>query len=270
MKKRAILIILIIASLIAGMFILTGCKDEEKDEKTKNKTSNNITNTSNNVVNNSVNNTVGNTTVNNNQTKLSEEDMYKDILSEYRDAKKRIEEKGYDAYDDAESEFKNSNPAMIQHYMHYNDSGVKMAYTYYDIDKNGTKELIVGVTDSHSSGFYAGAIYAYNPNSKRAEKIYYQDTLERGTMSVYDNGIIHTAGAGGAALHFYSYGKIGNDGYSYNEIEYIEEEYKYESTKPEYSNARTGARLSYTSLDEIQNKYLGNAKEVSFGNYNEI
>lgn len=267
MKKRAILMIALISILIAGMFILTGCTDDEKDEKTKNKASNNITNTSNNVVNNAVSN---NTTNNNQTTKLSEEDMYKDILSEYRDAKKKIEEKGYDAYDELATDYNNASATLLQHVTRYIESGVKMAYTYYDIDKNGTKELIVGVTDSRSRDFHAGAIYAYNPNSKSAEKIYFQDTLERGTMSVYDNGIIHTAGAGGAALHFYSYGTIGNDGYSYNELEYIEEEYKNESTKPEYSDVRTGARLSYKSLDDIQNKYLRNAKELSFENYNEI
>lgn len=68
-----------------------------------------------------------------------------------------------------------------------------------------------------------------------------------------------SGGAGGAALHYYEFGKIASNGISYELLESIEEEYVDGNEIPEYRDNTTREALEYTSLDEIMSKYLENA-----------
>ena len=60
---------------------------------------------------------------------------------------------------------------------------------------------------------------------------------------------------------YYEFGKIAN-GTSYEMIEGVQEEYKGENSSPEYSDVKSGRKLDYKSLDEIKNKYIGNARPI--------
>lgn len=187
--------------------------------------------------------------------KLTKEEMYSSLIGDY---KKAISE--YDI-DDIEIDEKINNKyplissTLLMHITRYAKEGVELTYNYYDIDKNGVDELLVGASDS------IGAIYTYDSNLQKVIKIFFQDTMERGTLSLYDNGIILSEGSGGAALHYYEFGRIASDGLSYELIESIEEEYINENETPIYRNAKTGEELSYSSLEEIMEKYIYSAKK---------
>lgn len=173
-------------------------------------------------------------------------------------------QKAIEAYDledvDADSKIPEIlSDTLIMHIKRYAENGVELLYAYDDIDQNGTDELLVGANNG------LGAIYAYDNETKEPVAIAFQSTLERGNMSVYDNGIILMEGAGGAALHYYEFGKIGSDGKSYQQMEYIQEEYTEGNETPTYTNAETGEVLEYQSLEEIMNQYIGGAKKYPFG-----
>lgn len=79
------------------------------------------------------------------------------------------------------------------------DEKAKVGYTYYDIDANGTLELIVG--DSNK-------IYAVASHDKEGSARVLIAGGERSTVCVYENGFINSFGSAGAAsdlVTFYSY-----------------------------------------------------------------
>ena len=55
---------------------------------------------------------------------------------------------------------------------------------------------------------------------------------------------------------------IATDGTTYELLEAVEEEYVEGKETPVYRNAKTGEELSYTSLDEVMNKYIANARKI--------
>lgn len=150
----------------------------------------------------------------------------------------------------------NINTSLVLHILRYKDAGAEVSFAQYDIDKNGIEELIVG-----ANGAY-GAIYACNIENNSVTKTFFQDTMERGNLFIYDNGIICSEGAGGAALHYYEFGKIGADGATYEKLESVLEEYTEGAETPVYKDAKTEEVLGYKSLDELMNKYVANAKKV--------
>lgn len=237
-----IVLILLLATGIGGGFLLTNkLLSDKNNEKSNTTNSANVDNTK----------------------SISEQEMYEDIIKEYKDAQSEFDLENEDSII---SKYKMVNSTILYMVTRYKEYNQEIAYTYYDIDKNGIKELIVGVGDKQNNGFSVGAVYSYNPNSKKVEKLYFQDTMERGNLNIYDNGILFSAGSGGAALHIAEFGKIGANGYSYEQLEWVEEEYKDENTKPVYTDLNTNKVLDYKSWEEMADKYLKNANKVSFEN----
>lgn len=195
---------------------------------------------------------------------LTDAEMYDSILEQYKDAMAEYNVEDIDIDDNFKVKYNMVSDTLLFHVIHYQNNGVELRYAYYDIDKNGVNELIMGNGTKGNNDFYAGAIYAYNKDAKKPEKVYYQSTLERGSLNIYDNGIINSEGSGGAALHYYSFGKIAENGYSYESIEEIEEEYVQENKSPIYRDYNKNVELSYKGLDEIKNKYLNNSKAIEF------
>ena len=198
------------------------------------------------------------------EQKLTEEEMYKSVIDEYKKAISEFDIEEIYSEENIEKKYNLVSSTLIAHVARYKDSGVKLTYSFYDIDKNGIKELIVGASGS------AGAIYSYDSNTNKPVKICYQDTMERGSLQVYDNGIILSEGSGGAALHYYRFGKITADGSSFETIEDIEEEYIQENSNPVYRDYKANKVLNYKNLNEIKDKYLSNSKVVEFSNYIEM
>ena len=216
-----------------------------------------------NSVENKTDTIAGNTNTNetnNENLAISESEMYANVIDEH---KKALNETDIETVFDVEDKYSLVNWQVLFNVLRYPENQPQIAYLFYDIDKNGTKEMICGISFKGTS-FIPGAIYGYNPTTKKAEKLFFQDTLERGRMYIYDNGIIFSEGSGGAALHYYEFGKIAENGYSYNKIEDIEEEYLSQNAEPTYRNVDTKKTLEYKSRDEIKNKYVGNSKEITY------
>lgn len=187
---------------------------------------------------------------------VSNEEMYANVISSYQTAMAE-----YDLENIPEDEeFMNQYPfvsgTLLTHVLRYSGDGVKMTYSFYDINHDGVDELLMGANGS------IGAIYAYDKTSKNPVKIYFQSTMERGNLDIYDNGVILSEGAGGAALHYYEFGRIAENTATYELIESIEEEYVDASTTPVYRDSTSRETLAYTSLDEIMNKYVSGAAKI--------
>ena len=200
----------------------------------------------------------------NDDKKITDEEMYATITNDYKQAIDELDLDDLESEEKVEQQYELVNMSLLTHVARYKNEGVKLTYTFYDIDKNGINELLVGADNS------IGAIYSYDSVTNKPVKIFFQDTLERGNLDIYDNGIILSEGAGGAALHYYEFGKINEDGISYKLLESVEEEYKEESETPEYRNAENGEILGYSSLDEIMEKYIADAKTYENINWVEI
>lgn len=200
--------------------------------------------------------------VNNNQTNENTdtentEEIYKDVINNYKQAKDEFEKDDTLA---VEEKYPLVSEALILHAVRYKENNVELAYTYYDIDNNGTKELILGIKSTDSNKLIPTAIYTHTSNSE-VKKLYYQNTIERGNLSIYDNGTLYSIGSGGAALHYYGFYKIASDGTSLETLENIREEYTTDNIA-KYYNEDTNKELSYKNSDEITEKYINTAKEV--------
>ena len=194
---------------------------------------------------------------NDNKTeKLNKNEMYDKLLNDYKKALNEYDIEDLDSEEKVKTKYDLVNISLITHVARHKSEGVGLTYSFYDIDKNGVEDLIVAADGS------AGAIYSYDSANRKPVKIFYQDTIERGKLSIYDNGVIFSEGAGGAALHFYEFGKISKNGTELEVLENIEEEYKDGKNTPEYKDYETRKSLNYKNLDEIKDKYLSNSNPI--------
>ncbi|MBQ9314377.1 MAG: hypothetical protein IJ220_05170 [Clostridia bacterium] len=187
---------------------------------------------------------------------LTNEEMYGGIIENYQKALAEFDLENLDTEKNIEEKYSIKDTTLLAHIARYSGEGVQLTYSFYDVDKNGVDELLLGASGS------IGAIYTFDKQANQPVSLFFQSTLERGDLSIYDNGVILSAGAGGAALHYYEFGKIADDGISYELLESIEEEYTENGETPTYSDAKTGEALEYKSLDEINNKYIFNANKI--------
>ena len=241
MKKFICLVIIIVVAIVVGYKVYPMINGGEENVAVDNVESNT-------------------TTVEEKETALSNEEMYEDVISSYKNAYEEYDMEDYESEDKILAKYDLVSIALIEHVARYEENDVALTYEYYDIDKNGIDELIVGASGA------PGAIYSFNKNENKVTKIFFQDTIERGDLSIYDNGIIFSSGAGGAALHYYEFGKISKDGASYELLEKIEEKYEIENEPPVYRDVEASKELKYKSYDEIVDKYLSGANEVEFEN----
>ena len=185
-------------------------------------------------------------------------ELYEAVTDDYRAAFAFFSLDDVDGEEKLAEECKLVSTTLVAHICRYSDAGTEVTYNYYDIDKNGVDELIVGANGA------PGAIYTYDQANKVPVKVFFQDTMERGSLSIYDNGTIYSEGAGGAALHYFEFGKMSADGLGYESLEKVEEEYLEENQAPVYRNPETGETLAYTSYNDVADKYIANAQTVEF------
>ena len=198
------------------------------------------------------------------KSELSNDSIYKEVIDSYKNAYKEYDLEDFESEDKILAKYDMVSITLIEHVLRYEEDGVSLTYEFYDIDKNGIDELIIGASGA------PGAIYSYDEEDSKVVKVFFQDTMERGDLSIFDNGTIVSSGAGGAALHYYEFGKISKEDSSYELLEKIEEEYEMENEKPTYRDTETSKVLSYKSYDEIADKYLKDANKVELKDYSII
>ena len=246
MKKVICLLIIIVVAVVVGYKVYPMINGEENTKAT-----NSITNTAETIKEENV--------IKEEKTEsLSNEKMYEEVINSYKNAYDEFDIEDYESGEKIASKYDLVSLTLIEHVARYSIDGVELTYEYYDIDGNGIDELIVGASGA------PGAIYSFNEKENEVTKIFFQDTMERGDLSIYDNGVIVSSGAGGAALHYYEFGRISKEDASYELLEKIEEEYESEDEPPVYRDADTSKELNYKSYDEIAEKYLPKAEKVDF------
>lgn len=165
-----------------------------------------------------------------NEIKLSPEEVYKPILDEYSLAM------GAD-HNDETAEFPNINYVMMNYYYQYGGyDGTYFTgfyYDYYDIDGNGTDELLIGYGSK-----FKDVVDVYGTKDNKPQKLIDEYSLgERSQLYIYPDGTMLLFGSGGAALNVIETYKIKEDGVSLSvESETYEGAFNLDSALAEKSN----------------------------------
>ncbi len=165
-----------------------------------------------------------------NEIKLSSEEIYKPILDEYSLAM------GAD-HNDETAEFPNINYVMMNYYYQYGGyDGTYFTgfyYDYYDIDGNGTDELLIGYGSK-----FKDVVDVYGTKDNKPQKLIDEYSLgERSQLYIYPDGTMLLFGSGGAALNVIETYKIKEDGVSLSvESETYEGDFNLDSALAEKSN----------------------------------
>lgn len=165
-----------------------------------------------------------------NEIKLSPEEVYKPILDEYSLAM------GAD-HNDETAEFPNINYVMMNYYYQYGGyDGTYFTgfyYDYYDIDGNGTDELLIGYGSK-----FKDVVDVYGTKDNKPQKLIDEYSLgERSQLYIYPDGTMLLFGSGGAALNVIETYKIKEDGVSLSvESETYEGDFNLDSALAEKSN----------------------------------
>lgn len=251
--KNVIIVLIVIAVIAGGYYYVTKISKSNDNKSPKNNLNETVTNED------SQKDIKTDVQEDKNETISEEnlEDIYSEVLKDYKLAK---EEYDPNQVSSINSKYPLVNETLISHVYLYSKNNIGIGYTFYDIDNNGRKELIVGVTNATDNSLVPAAIYTYTSN-KEIKKIYFLDTIERGNLAIYDNGVIYSNGSGGAVIHYYNFFKMSSDGNSLETLEQIREEYK-SSNDVKYYNDETNKELNYKSSDEIIAKYINGSKEI--------
>ena len=176
-------------------------------------------------------------------------ERYSSIIEEY---KKAMNDIGYNDNMDVEKNYPNINEYMM-HY--YHGGSASFSYVFYDINKDGKNEMIVG---DGSNGIYE--MYTYD--GSKAIKFYNQSCLgDRCNSSIYDNGIIYFYGSGGASVHGLDFYKIGDDGYSKDTFKSYSVEYD-SNGNVTITDELTKTTTNYKTDDEVINDVVGSSKKI--------
>lgn len=165
-----------------------------------------------------------------NEIKLSPEEVYKPILDEYNLAMSADP-------NDETAEFPNINYVMMNYYYQYGGyDGTYFTgfyYDYYDIDGNGTDELLIGYGSE-----FKDVVDVYGTKDNKPQKLIDEYSLgERSQLYIYPDGTMLLFGSGGAELNVIDTYKIKEDGVSLSvESETYEGAFNLDSALAEKSN----------------------------------
>ena len=199
-----------------------------------------------------------NVTDNSGEKKLNQKDT---SSKEYLDEKyKPVLEEIKKALNDEENQDNNYKyTSIILEY--YKNNGIKsLNYTYYDLNKDGIKELIVENT------------YIYTLQDEKPVILISSPTIDgRYSFTLYENGIIFERRGMDSTTGYFVFSKISNTtqqlASSYYTYDYnINDEKIYNSN----SNFENISLTEYKSDEELINKYVNNSKEISLKFDNQI
>lgn len=188
--------------------------------------------------------------------------LYQEVLNQYRAAKAY----GFDVdlINDNNLTYVNTSAEHIS----WATNVPTIYYSFKDIDKNGTSELVIGVSEEYSADpfildiFTYNGKYAINPFDGTANSYYFS---ARNGISILYTGILANEGSGGAARAISNYYMLGENGYRAKLIEGIYTE----PTKYDYDDVRfyhkdsSGytVEITRTTYDQISEKY--NTQEMN-------
>ena len=200
---------------------------------------------------------------NNQKTPMESMNIYDDILTQYRDMVQNDFFANLRDSDTYESSFGEDIGLEIR--THKQD----IYYTFYDIDENGTMELIIagGETAVSNPNFSPWNYDLYGYNGTNAVHIFPEKEFGyRTNFSLYDNGVIEVFYSSSAAESGVDFYKIGTDGFtperidSFTAVGHLEGDepvFTYfqnanEITEEEYNFSIQSYEIALTALDWIQ------------------
>ncbi len=258
------------AMILSGAFLFAGCgtnasKDAAPDAVEEETSNNENLVTENDIKEENQNKdiTSGNDAADNQKTSTENINIYNDVLAQYSDM---IENDFYANLRDSdtyESSFGEDIGLEIR--THKQD----IYYTFYDVDGNGTMELIIaGGENAVSNPTFSPWNYdLYGYDGTNVVHIFPEMEFGyRTNFSIYDNGVIEVFYSNSAAESGVDFYKIGTDGftpeliYSFTAVGHLEGDkpvFTYsqngnEITEEEYNASIRGYELALTALDWIQ------------------
>ena len=258
------------AMILSGAFLFAGCgtnasKDAAPDAVEEETSNNENLVTENDIKEENQNKDIisGNDAADNQKTSTENINIYNDVLAQYSDM---IENDFYANLRDSdtyESSFGEDIGLEIR--THKQD----IYYTFYDVDGNGTMELIIaGGENAVSNPTFSPWNYdLYGYDGTNVVHIFPEMEFGyRTNFSIYDNGVIEVFYSNSAAESGVDFYKIGTDGFtpelidSFTAVGHLEGDkpvFTYsqngnEITEEEYNASIRGYELALTALDWIQ------------------
>ena len=142
---------------------------------------------------------------------MTAEMAYDDILLEYF----AIGKMSAEVYQEQASSYYNTNHGAMQRYHEQHDG--EFYYTYFDIDQNGTAELLIGYGDET----YAMVVDGYAFDGEKAVKIIQEDGGWVEECLLFQDGSYAVMGSNEEAFPFVYVRQLAEDGYSVETILHI-------------------------------------------------
>ena len=208
-------------------------------------------------------NKVDDSTTNDETNTISNDEMYSSVINEYQTVLNNVTTEEL-ASDDFSQKYSNVNERMVG----FNLNG-QFNYTYYDIDKNNTDELIITVNNSGKHTIIG--IFTYD-GTKPVKLIDDYSLGDRSIVKIYDNGILYLSGSSGASSGSLTFSKIASDGHTNEIVQKYYYQYdesnnvSYYSELDKYGNGIESSKFNYTSTEEIESVHLNNSSIVSMDN----
>ncbi len=189
--------------------------------------------------------------------------IYSSVIEEYQKAM-------MDAIENQENwepKYKYVNINTIHNYLNQldNESHFKLNYSFYDINKDGVKEMLI--TESIVDIFSFDGTNIIRLFAEISSCLGY-----RCGLSIYDNGIIHFTGSGGAAYHYDSFHTINNNISTLKTINSYYEVYEDDgngNTKvsiynnDDYDeNSNNNKKLDFNSVEEAISSNIGSSSKI--------
>lgn len=166
---------------------------------------------------------------------------FQDILEEYKAAVN----KDSDYRQKHQEEFPHVNQIMVGYYQM---AGGNFGYALYDIDGNGTEEMLISLGEDD----YYSICDVYASDGKKAYRMFYEDTIgDRSLLTIYTDGIMYIYSSGGAAYGGGSFYRIDADGYT----PVLLEEYTFDAM--EYPNTPWVTVNKKMTNEEYEHKFDG-------------
>lgn len=249
-KSKGVIILLIIVIVVLGVLctlFATG-KVSLKD--------NNISNDNTEKEDKEINN-------NNDDEKVFSkyEDIYSDIINEYRNAISNYDEN---------SNYKYVNEIGLFHYNENKgtENEFDMKYTFYDINKDGNYEMLIN----------NGIIDIFSYDGKKIIRLFEDDAPclaeTRCKIDLYEDGTIYFSGSGGASSQYIGFYNINKDNSTLNTINSYYLKYSDSNDVTIYDNETydtnndTGDELNYHSQEELINENIHNTNKINLDNLN--
>lgn len=206
---------------------------------------------------------------NNNEDSSNQSDLnyYQNIYSSVIEEYQKVMTEHAENLNNWESKYQYVNINTIRNYWNQLDTekNFKLNYSFYDINKDGIKEMII--TESIVDIFSFDGTNMIRLFQEESNCLGY-----RCSLSIYDNGMIHFTGSGGAIYHYDSFYTINKNTSTLKEInsyyEVYEEDENGNITVSIYDyddydeNSNDNKKLDFHSAEEAIAYNIGNASKI--------